>query len=93
MPPFVIAVAQTPITADPRENGSAIRSAMDRAAGRGARLIQFPEGALSGYAREQIHSWQDVDWDLIGAELDEVTELAGRLRLARRHHDRAGAAR
>ena len=79
--PFVIAVAQTPISADPRANGSAIRSAMHRAASRGARLIQFPEGALSGYAKEQIHSWRDVDWEVIRAELDEVADLAEKLRL------------
>lgn len=79
--PFVIAVAQKPISVDPRANGAAIRSAMRRAAGRGARLIQFPEGALSGYAKEQIQSWQDVDWEVIVTELNQIADLAGKLRL------------
>lgn len=53
---LMVAVAQSSITADPRANGSGIRSAMRRAAAHGARLIQFPEGALSGYAKEQIRT-------------------------------------
>jgi predicted amidohydrolase len=78
---FVIAIAQTRITDSPMENGSTIRSAMRRAAARGARLIQFPEGALSGYAKEQIPSWDVVDWDAVGAEVDQVAELARELGL------------
>lgn len=78
---LVIAVSQTSISADPRTNGSTIRSAMHRASDRGARLIQFPEGALSGYAKEQIQSWQDVDWGVIGEEFDQIADLAAKLRL------------
>lgn len=81
MAPLMIAVAQTSISADPRANGSVVRSAMRRAADQGARLIQFPEGALSGYANAQIQSWEDVDWAVIAEEVDRVVELAGELRL------------
>jgi predicted amidohydrolase len=76
---LVIAIAQTLITEDPRENGVAIRSAMRRAAARDARLIQFPEGALSGYAKEQIPNWDVVNWEAVGAEVDQVAELAREL--------------
>ena len=76
---IVIAITQTHITANPAENGSTIRAAMRRAAGSGARLIQFPEGALSGYAKEQISSWDVVDWDDVGAEVDKIATLAREL--------------
>ena len=78
---FLIAIAQTPIADDPQANGWTVRSAMRRAAAQGVRLVQFPEGALSGYAKEQIRSWQDVNWDAIGTEIDQVADLARELGL------------
>lgn len=36
-----IAIAQTPVTTDPREDGAAVRAAMHTAAGQGARLVHF----------------------------------------------------
>ncbi|MCO8274018.1 hypothetical protein M1L60_25795 [Actinoplanes sp. TRM 88003] len=47
-----IAVAQTDVTTDPRVNGVAIRDAMRRAAGLGARLVHSSEGALSGHGSD-----------------------------------------
>ena len=41
-----IAIAQTPVGFDPRENGAVIRAQMREAADAGARLIQFTEGAM-----------------------------------------------
>lgn len=74
-----LAVAQSPISTDPRANGATIRAVMHRAAAYGARIVQFPEGALSGYPKEQIRSWDDVDWAAVDAELDQVIALAGEL--------------
>ncbi len=74
-----VAVAQSSITADPRVNGETIRSVMRQAAAQGSRVVQFPEGALSGYAKEQIHSWEGVDWVAIDDEIDRVCALAGEL--------------
>lgn len=74
-----IAVAQTPITADPRRNGEAIRAQMRAAAAQGARLIQFPEGAASGYSKSEISDWADVDWPLLRRELEATAALAGEL--------------
>lgn len=71
-----VAVAQSSITADPRVNGATIRSIMRQAAAQGSRVVQFPEGALSGYAKAQIHSWEDVDWEAIDDEVDQVCALA-----------------
>jgi predicted amidohydrolase len=74
--PLRIAVAQSAITRDVRENGTGIREAMRCAAAEGARLVLFPEGALSGYAKAQIDRWDDVDWDLIRSELLQICQLA-----------------
>lgn len=54
--PFSLAIAQMPITGDACRNGSVIKALMQDAAVQGARLIQFPEGALSGYAKNPIKS-------------------------------------
>jgi len=52
---------------------------MRAAAAGGARIVQFPEGMLSGYAKAQVQSWDDVDFDVVREELQAVTALAGEL--------------
>ncbi|MEH6402973.1 MAG: carbon-nitrogen hydrolase family protein [Sneathiella sp.] len=69
-----IAVAQSLITKDVKENGRHIRDLMTQASQSGARLIHFPEGALSGYVKTQITDWKSVDWDLVHKELQMVME-------------------
>ena len=54
---------------------------MRRAAAGGARLVQFPEGAASGYAKSEITSWDEVDWPALREELEETAALAGSLGL------------
>ncbi|TCO24795.1 putative amidohydrolase [Kribbella steppae] len=76
-----IAIAQPTITADARANGKTVRSLMRKAAGGRARLVQFPEGLLSGYAKEQIADWSDVDWDAVCDELEQIMALAAELKL------------
>ena len=76
-----IATTQPAGSADARENGRTARELMRRAAAAGARLIQFPEGFLSGYAKEQIADWNDVDWDAVRGELRSVADLAAELGL------------
>src|SRR5690348_7961614 len=79
--PFPIAIAQMPITGDAHINGTKIRSLMQQGASGGTRLIQFPEGALSGYAKNPIQSWSEVDWDVVHEELEAVMHLAAELKL------------
>jgi predicted amidohydrolase len=54
---------------------------MQQAAAGKARLVQFPEGLLSGYAKEQIQDWADVDWSVVRAELEQIMALAAKLKL------------
>lgn len=76
---FGLATAQIDISADVRRNGAAIRRMMARAARAGARLAHFPEGALSGYVKSQIKSWDEVDWAMLREELEHTAEAAGKL--------------
>jgi predicted amidohydrolase len=79
--PLRIAIAQSRIDRDVRANGREIRGQMRRAAAGGARLIQFPEGAASGYAKSEVTSWDEVDWPALREELEETAALAGTLGL------------
>ncbi|MBW8727230.1 MAG: carbon-nitrogen hydrolase family protein [Inquilinus limosus] len=79
--PLRIAIAQSRIGRDVRANGREIRGLVRRAAAGGARLIQFPEGAASGYAKSEITAWDEVDWPALREELEETAALAGALGL------------
>lgn len=78
---FPLAIAQLPITGDARENGANVRRVMREAAIAGARLVQFPEGMLSGYAKNPITDWAQVNWTTVHDELERIAELAAELRL------------
>ncbi len=76
---FTLATVQGEIGPDVRQNGRAIRAAMLLAAQSGARLVHFPECALSGYIELQIAAWSQVDWTTLEAERDHIADLARRL--------------
>lgn len=79
--PLRIAIAQLPITADAHENSEQVQKAMREATQGSVRLIQFPEGMLSGYAKHQIANWKDVDWQIVRKELEIITALAAELKI------------
>lgn len=76
-----VAVSQMAITVDCRENSKTIQELMRRAAEQGCTLIQFPEGALSGYAKEQIDDWADIDWIVLEDELEALKNAARRFNI------------
>jgi predicted amidohydrolase len=71
-----IAAAQSTVSHNPRQNGMEIRSLMQRAHDAGARLVHFPEGAMSGYP-----TFENQDWDVLREELELTAALAGKLKL------------
>ena len=79
--PIRIATTQPVATPDVRQNGSKARELMRQAATEGTRLIHFPEGFLSGYAKELIPEWDDVDWAAAREELQATAQLATELRM------------
>ena len=78
---FRIAIVQLPISGDARKNGVNVRQAMREASAGNARLIQFPEGMLSGYAKNPILDWAEVDWQIVQEELEGVMALAADLKI------------
>jgi predicted amidohydrolase len=52
---------------------------MQQARSGGATIVHFPEGAMSGYTKSQIKSWDHVDWDALVHELQLVASLAREL--------------
>lgn len=78
---IILAAASSLITPDTRANGLHIRKMMEQARAEGARIVHFPEGALSGYVKSEIASWNDVDWECIRSEISLVAETAKALGL------------
>jgi predicted amidohydrolase len=76
---FRIAIAQPAITGDVHENGRTVRRLMRDAAASEVRLVQFPEGMVSGYAKEQVKDWSEVDWPAVRVEVEAVAALAAEL--------------
>jgi len=92
-----VAAAQLPLLPDPgdagqvRASGNAVRALMRQASSRGARLVHFPEGALTCPHKRVMSStgpddlgpadWGRADWAGLARELEEVARLAGQLRL------------
>ncbi len=74
-----IAIAQSRIDADVSSNGAQIRMLMREARQGGARIIHFPEAALSGYIKAQIKDWDQVDWATLEQELSSIVCEAARL--------------
>ncbi|WP_309569701.1 carbon-nitrogen hydrolase family protein [Deinococcus sp.] len=76
-----LATAQLPISGDARVNGRNVQAAMREAATQRARVIHFPEGMLSGYAKNPIQDWAEVNWDAVREELEAIMALAAELKL------------
>jgi hypothetical protein len=74
-----------------RESGAQIRSLMREASAAGARLVQFPEGAITypskrvmssqGPDRVASSDWSRVDWNVLRSEAQAIADLAGELRI------------
>ncbi|TVR61815.1 MAG: carbon-nitrogen hydrolase family protein [Spirochaetaceae bacterium] len=95
LPPIRVAVAQIPGSQDPSTesiagNAHAIRAEMRAAREAGARLVQFHEGALSGYPSKKLMSgsgldiigeadWSKVAWGVLDREFSGICELAREL--------------
>lgn len=79
VPALPIAAVHFHPSPDIRTNGQHIRDLMRQASAAGARLVQFAEGAMSGYVKAQITDWAQVDWAILRDELEQTATLAGSL--------------
>ncbi|MEV0537274.1 carbon-nitrogen hydrolase family protein [Kitasatospora sp. NPDC050463] len=92
-----LAVAQSTVPEDPTDRGALraagqeIRALMAEAAGAGARLVQFPEGAIT-YPSKRVMAvgpsgepapadWSRAAWDVLREEAEAITASAGELGL------------
>ncbi len=77
---MIIATAQNLITRSIRDNSTEIQNLLQDAHRRGADLVHFPEGALSGYAKHQLTSdWSRFPWDDHEAELAAIASSCAKL--------------
>ncbi|WBP91939.1 carbon-nitrogen hydrolase family protein [Kitasatospora cathayae] len=92
-----LAVAQSTVPEDPgdqaaiRVAGEEVRALMREAAGAGARLVQFPEGALVYPDKRVVATgpdgtgvpadWSGAAWDVLREEAERIAALAGELGL------------
>ncbi len=68
-----VASVQMPIVGSVRDNLKYIKNAISEATGENARVIVFPEAALSGFFEEDINS---LDWEILYRAMEEVADLA-----------------
>ncbi|WP_370066279.1 carbon-nitrogen hydrolase family protein [Streptacidiphilus sp. MAP5-3] len=92
-----LAVAQSTVPEDPtdtgalRASGAEIRDLVREAGREGARLVQFPEGAITYPSKHVMSSggpgtlvasdWSRVPWDVLREEAKSIADLAGQLGL------------
>ena len=76
-----VATSQFPVSSDLRRNTGFVLRQMRVASERGAHLIHFCEGALSGYVGVDFASFDRFDWGLLTECTQQVLERARELRL------------
>jgi len=76
---LTVAVAQIKVSEDIAANHVAILDATRGAAARGARVVLFPETALTGYSPAIGHGREPAEWPAIKACLAEMAALAREL--------------
>jgi deaminated glutathione amidase len=76
---LTIATCQFSVGADIDDNARQIKQLMTRASRRGARVVHFPEGALSGYAGIDFPTFDGFDWPALRQATAEVAAQARQL--------------
>lgn len=71
-----IAIAQSKVTANVTENAEEIYRLIADAAKQNARLVLFPEVALSGYAKAHISHLDQFDHETIAKQLERICSAA-----------------
>jgi predicted amidohydrolase len=71
-----VAGCQFAVAGDIESNRRQILAQIDEAAAAGARLVQFPEAALTGYAGVDVPDFGRLDWDALRRATDEICQIA-----------------
>lgn len=78
---ILVATGQFAVSADCQRNADEIIELVQQAAVRGARVVHFCEGALSGYAPHDLPDYQDYPWPRLKAAAERVAVAAAACRL------------
>ncbi|PCJ18619.1 MAG: carbon-nitrogen hydrolase family protein [Candidatus Cloacimonadota bacterium] len=78
---MIIATAQSQIENNLVNNTNEIIRLIQLASEKGANFVHFPEGALSGYAKEQISNWSLVDWHQLENQLKSIQKICKNLNI------------
>lgn len=73
-----IATSQFPTSGDPLANAAHMTRQIKEAAHGKARLVHFPESALSGYAGHDLESYEGYDWPRLADATGQVVECTRR---------------
>lgn len=76
-----VATSQLPVSSDVDANAATVRQQLRAAQRRGAQVVHFCEGALSGYAGADFRSHAGFDWERLERRAREIAALAGELGL------------
>ena len=76
MTSLTVATCQFSVSADIAGNAAQIKRQMTRASRGGARVVHFPEGALSGYAGIDFETFAGFDWDALRQATSDIAEHA-----------------
>ena len=76
-----VAACQFSVAAGITDNAEWIKKQMKHARLQNVQLIQFPEGALSGYAGSDLSTFEGYDWSLLKEKSREIAALAKDLKM------------
>jgi predicted amidohydrolase len=76
IPVLRVAAAQFPVSADVARNARYIREHISRASACGARVVHFPETALSGYGPSHVPEPGAYPWQRLEAHLNRIRDAA-----------------
>jgi predicted amidohydrolase len=76
-----VATCQFAVSSSIKRNGTQIRRQIARAKRQRADVVHFSECALSGYAGNEIRTWDGFNWDALNAETEAICALAAEKRV------------
>ncbi len=76
-----VAACQFPVSSSIEENGRWIIAQMEAAADSGARLVHFPELALTGYPGVDLDDLSGLDWPVLRSWTDSIRKRAADLNI------------
>jgi len=76
-----VATCQFSVSGNIRRNGAQIRRQIKQAKKRRADVVHFSETALTGYAGNNLQTWDGFDWDALRSETLAICQLARKTKL------------